>query len=190
MMQEFVQQIEETAKAVSDEIHTAMPGTIVAFDPGSGTATVKPNGKHVTADGRSLEYPQISYVPVIFPFCQAAGVGIAFPVGKGDSCLIVISEVELDEWRTGAESEGALRFDLTNAMCIPGLLEGGGDIITKACRNNAVVVGAGDVEIMVSDAGAVITSGDTKMTVSDAGVAISGDLNVDGNISSTGTITP
>ena len=90
----------------------------------------------------------------------------------------------------GAESEGSLRFDLTSAMCIPGLLEGGGDIISKACQNNAVIVGAGDVEVMVSDAGAVITSGGTKMTVSDDGVAISGDLKVDGNISSTGTITP
>lgn len=190
MMQELTQQIEETARAVTDEIHTAMPGTIVAFDPGSGTATVKPSGKYVTADGKSLDYPQITDVPVAFPFCQTAGVGIAFPVGKGDSCLIVISEVELDEWRTGAESEGSLRFDLTSAMCIPGLLEGGGDIISKACQNNAVIVGAGDVEVMVSDAGAVITSGGTKMTVSDDGVAISGDLKVDGNISSTGTITP
>ena len=98
--------------------------------------------------------------------------------------------MELDEWRTGAESEGALRFDLTSAMCVPGLLEGGGDMISKACQNNAVVVGAGDVEIMVSDAGVVITSGNIKMTVSDAGVAISGDLKVDGNISSSGTITP
>ena len=177
MMQELTQQIEETARAVTDEIHTAMPGTVIAFDPGSGTATVKPSGK-------------IMDVPVTFPFCQTAGVGIAFPVGKGDSCLIVISEVELDEWRTGAESEGSLRFDLTSAMCIPGLLEGGGDIISKACQNNVVIVGAGDVEVMVSDAGAVITSGGTKMTVSDDGVAISGDLKVDGNISSTGTITP
>ena len=180
MMQELTQQIEETARAVTDEIHTAMPGTVIAFDPGSGTATVKPSGKYVTADGKSLDYPQITDVPVTFPLCQTAG----------DSCLIVISEVELDEWRTGAESEGSLRFDLTSAMCIPGLLEGGGDIISKACQNNAVIVGAGDVEVMVSDAGAVITSGGTKMTVSDDGVAISGDLKVDGNISSTGTITP
>ena len=190
MIQELSQQIEETARAVVDEIHTALPGTIVSFDPGSGTATVKPNGKYVTADGKSLDYPQITDVPVTFPFCQTAGVGIAFPLGKGDSCLIVISEVELDEWRTGAESEGALRFDLISAMCVPGLLEGGGDMISKACQNNAVVVGAGDVEIMVSDAGVVITSGNIKMTVSDAGVAISGDLKVDGNISSSGTITP
>lgn len=190
MMQELSQQIEETARAVVDEIHTAIPGIVVSFDPEIGTATVKPNGKYMTADGKSLDYPIITDVPVVFPFCQASRVGIAFPVGNGDSCLIIISEVELDEWRTGAESEGSLRFDLTSAMCIPGLLKCSENMIAKASQNNAVVVGAGDVEIMVSDAGAVIASGDTKMTVSDSGVAISGDLKVDGNITSTGTIMP
>lgn len=188
MMQEFTQQVEDTARAVVDEIHTAMPGTIVSFNPGSGTATVQPNGKYRTADGKSLSYPKISDVPVQFPFCQTAGVGIAYPVGKGDSCIIIVSEVELDEWRTGAESEGSLRFDLTSAMCVPGLLEGGADLVSKACKNNAVVVGNGDVEVMVADSKITMTSGDTKMTVSDAGVAISGDLKVTGNISSTKTV--
>lgn len=190
MMQELIQQIEETARAVVDEIHTAVPGIIASFSPADGTATVKPVGKYMTADGKKLDYPQITDVPVVFPFCQRSGAGIAFPVGKGDSCLIVISEVELDEWRSGAESEGALRFDLTSAVCIPGLVKGGSGMASKACRNNAVVVGAGGTEIMVGPSGATITSGGTKMTLSDAGVAISGDLKVDGNISSTGTITP
>ena len=174
MMQEFAQQVEETARAVVDEIHTAMPGTVILFDPESCTATVKPNGKYMTADGKRLDYPQITDVPVVFPFCQTAEVGIAFPVQKDDSCMIIISEMELDEWRTGAESEGSLRFDLTSAICVPGLLKCGMDIISKACQNNAVVVVAGD----------------TKMTISGDGVAISGDLKVNGNIYSTRTITP
>lgn len=188
-MQEFAQQVEETARAVVDEIHTAIPGTIISFNHGSGTATVKPRGKYVTADGKRFDYPQISDVPVTFPFCQTVGAGIAFPIMKGDSCLIIISEVELDEWRTGAESEGSLRFDLTSAICVPGLLKGRREIISKACQNKAVVVAAGGTEIVVSEDVAVITSGDTKMTISGDGVAVSGDLKVDGNISSTGTIT-
>ena len=47
MMQEFTQQVEDTARAVLDEIHTALPGMIVSFNPGSGTATVKPDRKSV-----------------------------------------------------------------------------------------------------------------------------------------------
>lgn len=188
MMQELVQQIEETARAAVDGIHTAVPGTIVSFDQARGTAAVRPAGKLSTADGRKLDYPQLTDVPVVFPCCQAAG--IAFPVLKGDSCLVVISEVELDGWRSGAEAEGSLRFDLTSAVCIPGLMKSGGGIVSKACQNGAVVVEAGGSEIMVSPSGVSVTAGNARMTVSGSGVAISGDLMVDGNISSTGTITP
>lgn len=182
MMQEFAQQIEETARAVVDEIHTAMPGTVISFDPSSGTAAVKPSGKYVIADGIALDYPQISDVPVVFPFCQAAGVGIAFPVNKGDSCLLIISEVELDEWRSGAESEGTLRFDLASAICIPGLQEGGFDAMKKAFRNNAVIVSGGGSEIMVSDDCVTITAGAASISVSGSDIAVRGNLRVYGNI--------
>lgn len=188
-MQEFVQQVEETARAIVNEIHTALPGIIIAFNPDNATATVKPIGKYMMMDGKSLDYPQITEVPIVFPFCQTSKVGIAFPVKKGDSCLIIISEVELDEWRTKAESEGSLRFDLTSAVCISGLLRGEATIISKACKNNAVVIGAGNIECMVSDTQVTITSGNTQMVISDTGVVISGDLKVDGNISSTQTKT-
>ena len=187
MLQEFTQEIEETAQAVVNEVHTAMPGEIISFDAGSGVATVKPSGKFVTSDGKELDYPVITEAPVAFPFCQSAGVGIAFPVKKGDSCIIIISEVELDAWRSGAESEGSLRFDLSSAMVIPGLLDGGSDLAAKASANNAVMIGGGDVEVSVSGDGAKIDTGSTQFEVTDSGVSISGNLKVSGSISYTGS---
>jgi hypothetical protein len=182
MLQELTQEIENTAKAVVNEIHTALPGEIVSYDAGAGTAAVQPVGKFVTSDGTELAYPTITEAPVCFPFCQNAGVGIAFPVKKGDSCIIIISEVELDAWRSGAESEGSLRFDLTSAMIIPGLLEGGCVASQKASSENAVVVTAGDVTVTVSGGGCMIDTGSTVMNVTDSGVSIKGNLNVTGNI--------
>ena len=187
MLQDLTQEIEETAHAVVNEIHTAMPGEIVSFDAGSGVATVKPSGKFVTSDGKELDYPVITEAPVTFPFCQSAGVGIAFPVKKGDSCIIIISEVELDAWRSGAESEGSLRFDLTSAMVIPGLLDGGSNLAAKASANNAVMIGGGDVEVSVSNDGIKVDTGTTQFEVTDSGVAISGNLKVNGSISYTGS---
>lgn len=173
MMQEFTQQVEEMARAVTDEIHTALPGEIISFDASTGLATAKPIGKYTNSTGEQLEYPTVTDAPVVFPFCQSAGVGMAFPIYKKDSCLILISEVELDEWRTGASSEGSLKFDLSSAVVLPGLLQGGGDIVAKACKKNAVVVAAGGTELMVSD----------------AGVNIDGDLIVTGDIKTpTGTV--
>ncbi len=173
MIQEAVEEIERTAKSVMNEVHTALPGDIVSFDPGKGVAVVKPCGRYVTSGGSSIEYPVITEVPVVFPFSQSAGAGIAFPVKAGDSCLLIISEVELDEWRSGAMSGGSLRFDLTNTVAIPGLLRGGGGLAAKACSSGAVIISAGGAEIAVSG----------------SGIAISGDLTVKGDIKYTGSLS-
>jgi len=172
MLQEFSQQVEDTARSVVNQIHTALPGEIVSFNPGTGTAVVKPSGKYITSDGIGLAYPTITDVPVVFPLCQSAGIGLAFPVKKKDDCLIIVSEVELDAWRSGAESESSLRFDLTSAVAIPGLLNGGGALAEKACSKDAVVIQAGATELMVYD----------------AGVEITGDLKVSGKITADETV--
>ena len=85
-------------------------------------------------------------VPLVFPFSQTAGIGIAFPVNSGDSCLVIFSEAELDEWRSSAEAEAPLRFDLTNAVAIPGLLSLGCGLVEKACAQTAVVI-RGNLEV-------------------------------------------
>lgn len=189
MMQEFAQQVEETAKAAITEIHTALPGEIVSFNPGSGTATVKPVGRYVTPDGAQLSYPNITEVPVVFPFCQTSGIGMVFPVKPKDSCMIIISEVELDEWRSGAKSNASLRFDLTSAMCIPGLLEGGSDLTKEANSKNAAVIAAGDTKLVVSGNGVLADTGDTQFEVTDAGVSIVGNVKVKGTLTCTDEIT-
>lgn len=180
--------MEETARKVMDEIHTAIPGEIVSFSPGSGKAVVQPNGKITMPGGQRMSYPAISDVPVVFPVCQSANTGMAFPVKSGDSCLIVVSETELDEWRSGAESEGSLRFDLSSAIVIPGLLVGGGDLIQKACSNDAVVICAGTSEFMLSEEKMVCRVGDTEITATEAEIAVRGSLKVDGDISYTGAL--
>ena len=188
MLQEVVQEIENVTMDVLKGIHTAMPGVIASFDPGSGRATIKPNGKYMSSSGKRMAYPQLSDVPVAFPICQSARVGIAYPVKAGDSCIIIVSEVELDEWRSGAESEGSLRFDLSSAMAVPGLLVGGGEMIQKACAQEAVVIVSGTAEVLVSEDQITASVGNTEFKLSEAEIAVRGDLKVDGDISYTGSI--
>lgn len=190
MLQEVVQQIENTCRDKINEVHTSLPGEIISFNPGAGTATVKPSGRFTTQNDKRLAYPQISDVPVVFPYCQSLSCGFAFPVKRGDNCLIVVSEVELDEWRSGAESESNLRFDLTSAICIPGLLCGGGDIIEQASKQNAVIMKAGDNLVMATDDGITLDTGDTTLKLTDSGAELTGNLKVKGSITATQSITP
>ena len=46
MMQEFVQEVTDTVKDTLKGVHTAIPGSIVSFDPGTGLATVLPTMKY------------------------------------------------------------------------------------------------------------------------------------------------
>lgn len=71
MMQEFVQEIQNTVQRGLRGIHTAMPGRIVSFDAAKGIATVKPAMKFKKPDGKTMDFPQVTGVPVVFP--QGAG---------------------------------------------------------------------------------------------------------------------
>ena len=120
MMQEFVQQIEDVVREASYDIHTALPGTIAEFDPASGMASVKPEGVMTMKNGEKLSYPTIVKVPVIFPQAGGQNVMIAYPVKPGDGCLILVCENDLKPWMShGKETDSNMKFDLTNAVCIP-----------------------------------------------------------------------
>lgn len=172
MMQEFVQQVKNLAGDMIGQIHTAMPGTISSFDPGSCTATVQPIGKFKKPDGSTMDFPPVSGVPVVL--IQAAGqdATIAYPVKSGDGCLLVFSEQALDSWMSGGESKSELRFDLTNCMAIPGLFTSGNPVVQEACGQDAII----------------IDKSGKRITVSNAGIAIRGDVSIEGNLTLTGKV--
>jgi hypothetical protein len=95
---------------------------------------------------------------------------IAYPVRAGDGCLVVIAEQSIESWLYGQETSTNLQFDLTNAICIPGLFAKPNPVMQEACGSNAVVV---DVK-------------GTRLTVRRDGVSITGDLDVSGTISGGG----
>ena len=131
MMQEFVDQINKSARSATEDMHTALPGEIKSYDPGKGVATVLPKAKFTKPDGSTMDFPEISGVPVMFP--QSKNVTIAWPIKKGDGCLLVFSEQALDYWMYGKETDTKLKFDLTNAIAIPNLISGGNSTMKLAC---------------------------------------------------------
>lgn len=171
MLQEFVEQVEKAARSVMEEMHTAIPGKITAFNPETGQATVKPYGTFTTGAGKKMAYPAVTGVPVIIPQCPSMNVQIAFPIMTGMDCLIIVSEQELDAWLGGGESENDMRFDLTNAIALPGLSNKGSAALQEACNTGNVIV----------------SNGGTKLSVSKSGIEITGNLSVKGNISCTGS---
>ena len=194
MKQELAQEIQNTAQDVVNQIHTAMTGKIMSFNASKGRATVRPYGKYITEEDGEMDYPDLTDVPVVFPYSMSAEVGITFPIKKGDDCLVIISETDLDEWLDGAAVDGSLRYDLNNAICIPGAMKKGGGAIEKAQKNNAVVISFGGATAMFSGSGMEI-EGDLKVkdsikcnSLNVGGSASCNGMTVNGNLTVNGTI--
>lgn len=167
MMQEFVDQINKSARSATDDMHTALPGEIKSYDPAKGIATVLPKAKFTKPDGDTMDFPEISGVPVMFP--QSQNVTIAWPIKPGDGCLLVFSEQALDYWMCGNETDTKLKFDLTNAIAIPNLVSGGNETVKTACDEDAVVITTGDTE-------AKITSDTVQVKIKETSLKIATDI--------------
>jgi len=170
MMQEFVQGVKDTARKTVEGIHTAVPAVIESYDPESGKAVVQPKAKYKKPDGKTIDYPSISGVPVVFP--QSKNVTIAFPIKPGDGCLLIFSETAIDYWLYGKETATDLKFDLSSAIAIPNIAVTGDETMVEACSDDAVV----------------IIAGNTKMKVYPGGVDIIGRVNIVGNVNITGNV--
>ena len=79
------------------QIHTAMPGRIVDYDPRTKRATVQPAIDWLMTDGSTRRRPVISNVPVMQP--SAGGMTVLLPVRQGDPVMLLVSERGLTEFK-------------------------------------------------------------------------------------------
>lgn len=114
-------------------MHTALPAKIVSYNPATNRAKIQPVGNFKTADERSLPYPEINSVSVIFPCGNNGKSGMTFPIKAGDSGLIIFAESQLTDFLTGTgDSEDTRRHSLNDAIFLLGLYS---NAIPKAVSN-------------------------------------------------------
>jgi hypothetical protein len=113
--------------AALGQVHTSLPGVVVAYDRTTQKAQVKPVVRARYRDPNSgaivhYELPIIPSVPVIFP--SGTGWSIAGDLTPGDPVALVVSERSTDEWRATGNHDNAprdlRRFDWSDAVAIPG----------------------------------------------------------------------
>ena len=173
MLNEFIQELKDLMNRQIGNVHTACPGVIKKFNPDTGMATVRPLILTRTNAGDTLAYPDIANVPVMFPQSCGGQASVCFPIQPNDGCLIVFAERSLSYWRTGADSDEQLDYDLTNAIAIPGLF----------------IAPSANQQLAQSENAVVVAYRNTKMAVRADGVTIDGNVSVRGNVTATGTIS-
>ena len=109
----------EEREALKQEIfhslHCALPGNIISFDPETQTASIQPAVKFGT-----IPYPVLTDVPVFMP--------VPFEIHPGDACLVVFSDVDIDNWfKTGEASalHSPRRHSLSDGFAFVGFKVGG-----------------------------------------------------------------
>lgn len=186
MLSEFIHELGKSTEDAIRSIHTAMPGKVISFDSATGLASVQPVMKFRKPDGETIDYPQLAGVPVVFPQALAQQATVAYPVKAGDGCLIIIAEQSLDYWMYEQETDTDLAFDLTNAVCIPGLFSKPSAAIKEACQKNAVIIDVKSTRLAVGQGYIELTSPEVRMS---GNLVVSGSINSGGNVTASGGLT-
>lgn len=104
------------------DVHTALPGKIVTFNPSLQTASVQLLIRRVFKNNRERDLPQLINVPVWQP--RAGGFSITFPIKPDDECLVLFSERSLDKWFKFGDIQTPTDFrmhSLSDAICLVGM---------------------------------------------------------------------
>lgn len=185
-LREFMQRIKREIKS---EIFKVAPGTIVAFDKDSQTASVKLDYKAViiggipqsngTAVDKIVDYPIILKCPVMVLTGGAAR--LTLPVAAGDTCIVLFCDRDIDDWyQTGDTNRPpatARMHDISDALAIVGIRS----IANQLADFNAIIASLVDLH-----GERLAQTGDTKTSIRTANH--SGWLLMDGkSIGDTGS---
>jgi hypothetical protein len=151
MTDQSTPELEDVLQAFVDagtgKMHTSIPGEVLSYDDSNQTATVQPviRSRFEDPDTGENEYvlpPPISNVPVEFP--GGGGVSFTWPLSKGDTVRLVFAERSIDEWKATGNNDNtaqdARRFDITDAVAVPGLRSPADPLESTAVDSDDVVV--------------------------------------------------
>jgi len=156
--------LQQTARAAAGAVKVALPAHVVAYDRDEQRATIQIAIAYRVVDDRAQETfrtrPPVPRVPVVW-------VGATWDLAAGDSGMVVFADRSIDEWlETGEQSvepQDARRFDITDAIFIPGLRPFADPLPAAAVAAGAVVLwdrGTSDLRLGSSAATSPVALGD------------------------------
>ncbi len=164
---------QNNAADIMFRIRCAIPAIIQSYDSGTNTVEAQPaiRERLVLEDG-SIQYlnlPLLINVPVAFP--SSGSAFITFPIGKGDECLIIFSDLAIDNFWTSGSIQNPVevrRHDLSDGIAIPCSLSltrtrGAGSGMNIQGSPVTIKSGQSSVEIAASTVKA--TQGETSVTI-------------------------
>lgn len=185
---------QNNAADIMFRIRCAIPAIIQSYDPGTNTVEAQPaiRERLVLEDG-SIQYlnlPLLINVPVAFP--SSGSASITFPIGKGDECLIIFSDLAIDNFWTSGSVQNPIevrRHDLSDGIAIPcslsvtkargagyGMNIQGSPVTIKSGQSSVEVAATtikviqGETSVMVDGTSTVLRAAGTSISMNNAGI--------------------
>lgn len=107
-------------------IHVSLPCIVQKYDNETETIEAQPTVRErvIKPDGKIvyMDYPILINVPVMFP--RAGNFLFKFPINQGDECLVVFSDLSIDNWYLFGNVQNPVeqrRHDLSDGIAVFGL---------------------------------------------------------------------
>ena len=113
--------IKEWIRKGAEDVHVSMIGKIESYDPTTNRASITPVGSFTAPDWQSIPYPTIHNVPIQYPCGNGGKSGCTFPVKSGDTCIIIFSDHQIEDFLSGGQSDDMRNHSLNDAYAIPTL---------------------------------------------------------------------
>lgn len=130
-------------------------GVIESFDPVKQTASIRLSMLRVIGT-EEVAYPLLTDCPVMFP--AAGGAYMTFPVVKGDPCLVLFNDRDIDNWFTTGNvvAPNSIRaHSLSDGIAILGIRSLANPPNVNARANDAVMVGLGNNFVRITTDGTI-----------------------------------
>lgn len=178
-MRSIEQAMRQQVDAAIKNLHTCLPGIVVAFDSAKQTAQVQPAIQRVFRDTGAINLPVCVDVPVVFP--GGGDYYLTFPVAPGDECLLIFGERCIDFWYAygGTQPAPDYRFhDLSDGFAFVGLNSQPRVIPSFNTTGAELRHRSGSARIRLH--------ADSVEIIAPSGVNIVGDVTVDGEVTANG----
>lgn len=179
--------MERAARSVVGKVHTALPAVVQSYDGALQRAVVVPAIKGRLNTGERFAYPPLLDVPVQYP--QAAEWAMHYPLAEGSAGLLLCCERSIEEWLAagGVDSEPSdpRRFDLQDAIFLPGISATPAPIPAAMIKADALTLGTrdGQVRVEVRQGGIITLFGQEVRLGNDTATALAIAALVDARIS-------
>lgn len=162
--------------SIKSDIRVALPAIVTSFDSSKQTISCVPAIRELVNINGEVSYrdlPELKDVPISIP--RAGNWAITLPIQAGDECMVIFQDLCMDGWwfRGGVQNWNDLRrHDLSDAIAV----------FSPWSQPNTISNYSNQyMEARTLD-------GSTKMSFQNGKVVLTGDLEVDGLVHSTGII--